>query len=136
MVAEPLEKGLGEDIEKGKVNIEWEKRRLSDFFTKNYDWDRRLFRWGLVLFGVFGVGVWRFNYISRTRIHVIVFCKEAPQHGVFVPELNFYTCSSHYFEWSWRFGGGKHNQSQDCRIQTTQRATRYINLQATNLDSK
>ncbi|CAK9068400.1 unnamed protein product [Durusdinium trenchii] len=39
MVAEPLEKGLGEDIEKGKVNIEWDKRRLSDFFTKNYDWD-------------------------------------------------------------------------------------------------
>eukprot|EP00913_Durusdinium_trenchii_P001995 g1845.t1 len=36
----PLEKGLGEDIEKGKVNIEWDKRRLSDFFTKNYDWDR------------------------------------------------------------------------------------------------
>eukprot|EP00438_Fugacium_kawagutii_P036310 Skav220722 [mRNA] locus=scaffold2753:69207:70167:- [translate_table: standard] len=61
MVAEPLEKGLGEDIEKGKVHsgaacdalgnqaddeneqcvsIEWDKRRMSDFFTKNYDWDR------------------------------------------------------------------------------------------------
>ncbi|CAE7221295.1 EFTUD2 [Symbiodinium sp. CCMP2592] len=39
MVAEPLEKGLGEDIEKGKVSIEWNKRRMSDFFTKNYDWD-------------------------------------------------------------------------------------------------
>jgi len=39
MVAEPLEKGLGEDIEKSKVSIEWDKRRLSDFFTKNYDWD-------------------------------------------------------------------------------------------------
>ncbi|CAE8716626.1 unnamed protein product, partial [Polarella glacialis] len=39
MVAEPLEKGLGEDIEKGKVKIEWENRRMSDYMTKNYDWD-------------------------------------------------------------------------------------------------
>jgi len=39
MVAEPLEKGLGEDIEKGKVKIDWQARRKSDFFTKNYDWD-------------------------------------------------------------------------------------------------
>jgi U5 small nuclear ribonucleoprotein component len=39
MVAEPLEKGLGEDIEKGKVKSDWDTRRVSDFFTKNYDWD-------------------------------------------------------------------------------------------------
>eukprot|EP00929_Paragymnodinium_shiwhaense_P000231 TRINITY_DN100482_c0_g1_i1.p1 TRINITY_DN100482_c0_g1~~TRINITY_DN100482_c0_g1_i1.p1 ORF type:complete len:984 (+),score=344.63 TRINITY_DN100482_c0_g1_i1:96-3047(+) len=39
MVAEPLEKGLGEDIEKGRVKIDWDARRKSDFFTKNYDWD-------------------------------------------------------------------------------------------------
>eukprot|EP00928_Gymnodinium_smaydae_P051092 TRINITY_DN3461_c0_g2_i1.p1 TRINITY_DN3461_c0_g2~~TRINITY_DN3461_c0_g2_i1.p1 ORF type:complete len:983 (+),score=305.48 TRINITY_DN3461_c0_g2_i1:48-2996(+) len=39
MVAEPLEKGLGEDIEKGRVKIDWDPRRVSDFFTKNYDWD-------------------------------------------------------------------------------------------------
>jgi U5 small nuclear ribonucleoprotein component len=39
MVAEPLEKGLGEDIEKGKINLDWEQNRVSDFFTKNYDWD-------------------------------------------------------------------------------------------------
>jgi len=39
MVAEPLEKGVGEDIEKGKVKIDWEARRVSDFFTKSYDWD-------------------------------------------------------------------------------------------------
>merc|ERR1739844_864642 len=39
MVAEPLEKGVGEDIEKGKVKIDWDNRRISDFFTKNYDWD-------------------------------------------------------------------------------------------------
>jgi len=39
MVAEPLEKGLGEDIEKGKVKLDWEPRRVSDFFTQKYDWD-------------------------------------------------------------------------------------------------
>mmetsp|Transcript_30926 Transcript_30926/g.78322 ORF Transcript_30926/g.78322 Transcript_30926/m.78322 type:complete len:988 (-) Transcript_30926:180-3143(-) len=39
MVAEPLEKGVGEDIEKGKVKIDWENKRVSDFFTKSYDWD-------------------------------------------------------------------------------------------------
>jgi U5 small nuclear ribonucleoprotein component len=39
MVAEPLEKGVGEDIEKGKVRSDWDPRRVSDFFTKNYDWD-------------------------------------------------------------------------------------------------
>jgi len=39
MVAEPLEKGIGEDIEKGKVKIDWDSRRVGDFFTKNYDWD-------------------------------------------------------------------------------------------------
>jgi len=39
MVAEPLEKGLGEDIERGQVKIDWEKRRVSDFFMKKYSWD-------------------------------------------------------------------------------------------------
>jgi len=39
MVTEPLEKGIGEDIEKGRVNINWDSRRISDFFTKTYDWD-------------------------------------------------------------------------------------------------
>mmetsp|Transcript_17701 Transcript_17701/g.37892 ORF Transcript_17701/g.37892 Transcript_17701/m.37892 type:complete len:982 (+) Transcript_17701:99-3044(+) len=39
MVSEPLEKGVGEDIEKGKVKIDWESRRVADFFSKNYDWD-------------------------------------------------------------------------------------------------
>eukprot|EP00747_Dinoflagellata_sp_TGD_P162540 gnl/TRDRNA2_/TRDRNA2_180238_c0_seq1.p1 gnl/TRDRNA2_/TRDRNA2_180238_c0~~gnl/TRDRNA2_/TRDRNA2_180238_c0_seq1.p1 ORF type:complete len:998 (+),score=250.36 gnl/TRDRNA2_/TRDRNA2_180238_c0_seq1:191-2995(+) len=39
MVAEPLEKGLGEDIEKGNVKLDWDNRRKSEFFTKNYDWD-------------------------------------------------------------------------------------------------
>jgi len=39
MVAEPLEKGLGEDIEKGKVAINWEPQRRADFFQQHYEWD-------------------------------------------------------------------------------------------------
>jgi U5 small nuclear ribonucleoprotein component len=39
MVAEPLEKGLGEDIEKGKVRIDYDPKRRADFFAQHYDWD-------------------------------------------------------------------------------------------------
>lgn len=38
-VAEPLEKGLAEDIENGVVNIDARQRDISDFFQKRYDWD-------------------------------------------------------------------------------------------------
>ena len=39
MIAEPLDKGLAEDIENGTVNIEWPRKKLGDFFQANYDWD-------------------------------------------------------------------------------------------------
>ncbi|KAK9906659.1 hypothetical protein WJX75_005709 [Coccomyxa subellipsoidea] len=39
MIAEPLEKGLAEDIENGAVDISWPRRRLGEFFTTRYDWD-------------------------------------------------------------------------------------------------
>ena len=39
MIAEPLEKGLAEDIESGAVSMGWDKARLKDFFMKRYDWD-------------------------------------------------------------------------------------------------
>jgi len=39
MIAEPLEKGLAEDIEAGKVRINWDKKRLGEFFQTKYDWD-------------------------------------------------------------------------------------------------
>ena len=39
MIAEPLEKGLAEDIERGVVDIRWDRKRLGDFFQKRYDWD-------------------------------------------------------------------------------------------------
>ncbi|XP_055679618.1 116 kDa U5 small nuclear ribonucleoprotein component [Lutzomyia longipalpis] len=39
MIAEPLEKGLAEDIENDVVSISWNKKRLGEFFQVNYDWD-------------------------------------------------------------------------------------------------
>ncbi|XP_015782697.1 116 kDa U5 small nuclear ribonucleoprotein component-like [Tetranychus urticae] len=39
MIAEPLEKGLAEDIENQIVQINWPKRKLGEFFQKKYDWD-------------------------------------------------------------------------------------------------
>lgn len=39
MIAEPLEKGLAEDIENENVQIGWNKKRLGEFFQTKYDWD-------------------------------------------------------------------------------------------------
>lgn len=39
MIAEPLEKGLAEDIENGIVSIDWPRKKLGDFFQTKYDWD-------------------------------------------------------------------------------------------------
>ncbi|KAJ3007597.1 U5 small nuclear ribonucleoprotein component [Thoreauomyces humboldtii] len=39
MVAEPLEKGIAEDIEDLQVSAKWPKRQLSDWFQKKYEWD-------------------------------------------------------------------------------------------------
>ena len=39
MIAEPLEKGLAEDIESESVSITWTKKKLGDFFQTKYDWD-------------------------------------------------------------------------------------------------
>ena len=39
MIAEPLDKGLAEDIEAGAVSIDWPRKKLGDFFQANYDWD-------------------------------------------------------------------------------------------------
>ncbi|KAI6190938.1 Tr-type G domain-containing protein [Aphelenchoides bicaudatus] len=39
MIAEPLEKGLAEDIENEVVSTGWNKRQLSDFFQSKYQWD-------------------------------------------------------------------------------------------------
>jgi 116 kDa U5 small nuclear ribonucleoprotein component len=39
MIAEPLEKGVAEDIENDIVSINWNKKRLGEFFKTKYDWD-------------------------------------------------------------------------------------------------
>lgn len=39
MIAEPLEKGLAEDIEAEVVKIAWPRRKIGEFFQKKYDWD-------------------------------------------------------------------------------------------------
>lgn len=39
MIAEPLEKGLAEDIESEVVQISWPRKRLGEFFQTRYDWD-------------------------------------------------------------------------------------------------
>ena len=39
MIAEPLEKGLAEDIENEVVSIGWNRKQLGEFFQINYDWD-------------------------------------------------------------------------------------------------
>ncbi|KAL3762929.1 hypothetical protein ACHAWU_001076 [Discostella pseudostelligera] len=38
-IAEPLDDGLAEKLENGKVNINWDNRKLGRFFQTKYDWD-------------------------------------------------------------------------------------------------
>lgn len=38
-IAEPLERGLAEDIENGIVSVDWPRKKLGDFFQTKYDWD-------------------------------------------------------------------------------------------------
>lgn len=40
MVAEPLDDGIAEDIESGKVSIKDSGRKIGQFFEENYDWDK------------------------------------------------------------------------------------------------
>eukprot|EP01132_Coremiostelium_polycephalum_P006280 gene6280-7825_t len=39
MIAEPLEKGIAQDIESGLVQIDWPKKKRSEFFQTKYNWD-------------------------------------------------------------------------------------------------
>ena len=39
MIAEPLEKGLAEDIEQEVIQISWNNKRISEFFQSRYEWD-------------------------------------------------------------------------------------------------
>lgn len=50
MIAEPLEKGLGEDIERGLIDLRWPKKNIREFLSKKYHWDVLATR-GLWAFG-------------------------------------------------------------------------------------
>ncbi|KAK6915007.1 Elongation factor EFG, domain V-like [Dillenia turbinata] len=39
IIAEPLDRGLAEDIENGHVSLDWHRKTLGDFFHTKYDWD-------------------------------------------------------------------------------------------------
>ncbi|PAA94442.1 hypothetical protein BOX15_Mlig022914g2, partial [Macrostomum lignano] len=39
LIAEPLEKGIAEDIEAGGVSLSWPRKRVAEFFQHKYDWD-------------------------------------------------------------------------------------------------
>uniref|UniRef100_A0A5S6QJ46 Tr-type G domain-containing protein n=1 Tax=Trichuris muris TaxID=70415 RepID=A0A5S6QJ46_TRIMR len=39
MIAEPLERGLAEDIESEAVQISWNRKKLGEFFQSKYNWD-------------------------------------------------------------------------------------------------
>ncbi|KAK9494206.1 P-loop containing nucleoside triphosphate hydrolase protein [Lipomyces doorenjongii] len=39
IIAEPLDPGISEDIENGKVSIEWPVRKIGKFFQEQYEWD-------------------------------------------------------------------------------------------------
>jgi len=39
MIAEPLEKGIAEDIERGRVNIRMTAKERGTFFQEKHDWD-------------------------------------------------------------------------------------------------
>lgn len=39
MLAEPLDEGLAEDIEKGAVRLSWDRKHVAEFFQSKYEWD-------------------------------------------------------------------------------------------------
>lgn len=61
MIAEPLEKGLAEDIENENVQIGWNKRKLGEFFQTKYDWDLLAAR-----------SIWAFGPDNTGKAHIII----------------------------------------------------------------
>eukprot|EP01038_Epipyxis_sp_PR26KG_P009217 gene9217-12428_t len=39
MLAESLDTGLADDIERGNVNIQWDSKKIGEFFKGKYEWD-------------------------------------------------------------------------------------------------
>lgn len=40
VIAEPLDKGLADDIEAGAVSLDWPLKRVAGFLESKYDWDK------------------------------------------------------------------------------------------------
>ena len=66
MIAEPMEKGLSEDIENEVVSINWNKKRLGEFFQTKYDWDLLAAR-SIWAFGPDAIGEQFFIILSFLR---------------------------------------------------------------------
>lgn len=39
MIAEPLDEGLAEQLEAGKIDVEWDNKKIGRFFQTKFDWD-------------------------------------------------------------------------------------------------
>jgi 116 kDa U5 small nuclear ribonucleoprotein component len=39
VIAEPLDEGLAEQLEAGKINTQWDSKKMGRFFQTKYDWD-------------------------------------------------------------------------------------------------
>lgn len=61
-IAEPLDRGLAEDIENGVVSIDWNRKQLGDFFKTKYDWDLLAAR-----------SIWAFGPDKQVKIHCFIF---------------------------------------------------------------
>ena len=75
MIAEPLEKGLAEDIENEVVSINWNKKRLGEFFQTKYDWDLLAAR-SIWAFGpdATGMNLWTcpFSRFNKLQFHAFL----------------------------------------------------------------
>lgn len=61
-IAEPLDRGLAEDIENGVVSIDWNRKQLGDFFKSKYDWDLLAAR-----------SIWAFGPDKQVEMHCFIF---------------------------------------------------------------
>lgn len=74
MIAEPLEKGLAEDIENENVQIGWNKRKLGEFFQTKYDWDLLAAR-----------SIWAFGPDNTGNLHITHFILVA--YGIIINKV-------------------------------------------------
>ncbi|RKP04912.1 P-loop containing nucleoside triphosphate hydrolase protein [Thamnocephalis sphaerospora] len=60
ITAEPLEKGIAEDIENGAVKIDWANRDIGQFFERKYNWDLLASRsvWAFVVHAMYSPVSW------------------------------------------------------------------------------